>query len=102
MFDNQDGWPVEYRRAGVVGPKSNYFNGREAGQNGRESAAAAQRAVDGDHATLCFDDAFGQCQAQASALMQLGCAGIQLLELDKQTIQVLGTYADAGVFDLMA
>ena len=62
----------------------------------------ARRAAHRHAAALRLDDPPGQRQAEAGALVPLGRAGVELLELDEQPAQVLGRDADAGVLDLDA
>ena len=49
-----------------------------------------------------LDQAARERQPQAGAGVPLGRAGVELLELDEQPLEVLGLDADAGVLDLEA
>ena len=73
-----------------------------AGQVGIESAALAGLADHAYFAALRFDQALGEGQSQAGALDFLRKAAAQLMEILKQTADIVGRDAHAGVFYFQA
>ena len=71
-------------------------------QNRVEDTTRTGCAADANPAALSFDQFLGQRQAQARAGVLLGSAGVQLLELDEEPVQIVVVDTAAGVFDFDA
>src|SRR5437763_262600 len=74
--------------------------GDDAREDDREGAALAEGAAQLDATALRLGQPLGERQAEAGALVALGRAAVDLLELDEQLVEVLRRDADAGVLDL--
>src|SRR5262245_32070185 len=70
---------------------------RPKGKNREEGASTASFAFHADLAALRFHQALGQSQTKPRALVALGSAGVQLLELEEQSPQVLARDARTGI-----
>src|SRR5207253_3166607 len=73
---------------------------RAPGEDGVERAPFTGLAADADLAALRLDDPLGEREAEARAGVALGGAGVELLELDEQPVDVVARDPDPGVLDL--
>src|SRR5690242_164720 len=73
-----------------------------AGQDRGQAAALAHRAADLDATALGLGEAFGQSESQPRALVALGRAAVELLELDEQPVEIVLADPDSIVLDFDA
>ena len=69
-------------------------------KDGKEDAALTRSAAYANTAALGLDDAFGQSQTKTCSLILPGGIGVELLEINKESLDILRQDADAGVLYL--